>query len=131
MKTWKAVALVIVCCVIVLVSTYVAFTNSLLVEPADVAKEKVLLGNVNITNSAIYVDVTPTKTIDGSVTFNYVIFKDNNGNILANYNINSTVAQGQSMTLRLNYNQTISNGDYFILATESGGIFPSQPLNVS
>jgi hypothetical protein len=131
MKTWKAVALAIVCSVIVLVSAYVVFTNSQIVEPADVAKEKVLLSNVNVTNSAIYVDVTPSKTTDGFVTFNQAIFKDNNGNIIANYTINSTVAQGQSNTLRIDYNCTLSDGDYFILATKSGGSFPSQPLNVS
>jgi hypothetical protein len=85
----------------------------------------------NGTANAVFLDVRSEPTQNGSTTeFDSALIRDVNGTLVYTDSLDETLAQGQSATIRVDYNFTLSSVYWITLKTKAGGSFYSPTFAV-
>jgi hypothetical protein len=99
---------------------------------SDSIKERLVITNAytNSTQNSVFLDTYSVES--NTIHILSGMIKDSNGNVVAiDEGVNTTIINNQHVTIRINYNITLT-GIYTInLVTSTGRSFGSPPFNVS
>ena len=121
MNKWMVGCFVVVCFVLAIFpAKWYADSQNVLEHPKGMAWINMEGAYVNGSANAVFVDVLVDEAPDGFVNFNRAVIEDGNYRLVAVDNtLNTSIAVGQSGTLRVNCNCTLLEEDYTVSISDS------------